>query len=419
MNRNRTKSFWVAGAVALTAAAGAQAPNPSNDVPNPYRTVENHFKLPEGRSWGAISAVDIDKDGRSIWIAERCGGNSGCPTNPTVNPILLFDASGKLVRSFGAGMVMSPHGIHVDREGNVWVTDYSDNVPRPARGGAPAADGARGAGAAGGTGRAAGAGRGGGAARGTAPDAGGVTPQPAAGGRATTLPAAVPPAGRGAAGPVGAAAGATKGHQVFKFSPDGKLLMALGMPGGSNDVGYFYQPNDVLVAPNGDIFVAQGHGGANGRILKFDKNGKFVKHFGKAGPGPGEFNVPHALAMDSQGRIFVGDRGNNRVQLFDQEGKFLAEWKQFGRPSGVFIDKNDVIYVADSESDDNRNPGGLKRGIRIGNARDGKVTGLIPDPWTADPRPATTSPEGVAADAAGNVYGAEVTETNVKQYVKK
>ena len=326
-----------------------------NDLPNPYRTVENHFKLPAARMWGAISAVDIDKDGRSVWIAERCGGNSGCPANPSIDPVLFFDSSGKLVRSFGAGLIMSPHGIYVDGEGNVWVTDYADDAPR---------------------------------------------------------------GGRGARGPVGAAAGATKGHQVIKFSPEGKILMTLGTAGGASDSGYFYQPNDVVVAPSGDIFVSQGHG-RGGRILKFDKSGKLIKQFGSAGSGPGEFNVPHALAIDSRGRLFVADRGNNRIQIFDQEGQFVAEWKQFGRPSGLFIDKNDVLYVADSESDDARNPGGMKRGIRIGSARDGKVTALIPDPWTAEPRPATTAPEGVAADTAGNIIGVEVTETDVKLYVKK
>jgi sugar lactone lactonase YvrE len=352
-------STAVVAAFAAVIALSAQPQKiESNDLPNPYRTVENHFKLPGGRTWGAISAVDIDKDGRSVWIAERCGGNSGCLANPSVDPILLFDASGKLVRSFGAGLIMAPHGIHVDRDGNVWVTDYQDNAPRGERG----QRGARG-------------------------------------------------------GPVGAAAGATKGHQVFKFSPEGKLLMTLGTPGGSNDGGYFYQPNDVLVAPNGDIFVSQGHGGG-GRILKFDKTGKLIKEFGKNGSGPGEFNVPHALAMDSRGRLFVGDRANSRIQIFDQDGKFIEEWKQFGRPSGLFIDKNDVLYVADSESDDARNPG-FRRGIRIGSARDGKPAALIPDPWSSDPRPATTSPEGIAADAAGNIYGVEVTETGVKMYLKQ
>src|SRR5207247_6479933 len=122
-----------------------------------------------------------------------------------------------------------------------------------------------------------------------------------------------------------------------------------------------------------DIFVSEGHGGANSRLLKFSSDGKFIKSIGKKGAGPVEFDQPHALAMDSRGRLFVGDRGNNRIQILDQEGRFLEEWKQFSRPSGIYIDKNDVIYVADSESNRKTNPGG-KRGIRVGSAKDGKVT---------------------------------------------
>ena len=378
---SRTKLKIVSAAVAIVAIAGAglgvqtqSQIKPNDNLPSPYEAVENYFKLPAGRTWGAISAIEVDRDGRSIWIAERCGGNSGCSANPTVDPVLLFDSQGNLVRSFGAGMLLSPHGIHVDAEGNVWVTDYSDNAPRVARGGAATA-GARGADGA--------------------------------------------PAGRGAAGPVGAAGGATKGQQVLKFSPQGTLLMALGKAGGARDPEYFYQPNDVLTAPNGDIFVAEGHVAMGARILKFDKTGKFVKQFGKNGAGPGEFNVPHALAMDSRGRLFIGDRSNNRIQIFDQDGKFLEEWKQFGRPSGLYIDSNDVLYVADSESAPTRNGADWKRGIRIGNARDGKVTGFIPDPWKTLPAPATTAAEGVAADAEGNVYGAEVTEQRVQRYTKR
>ena len=213
-----------------------------------------------------------------------------------------------------------------------------------------------------------------------------------------------------------------KGHQVFKFSPDGKVLMALGKAGVTGDgPDTFNSPSDVLVAPNGDIFVADGHGGdTNARIVKFDKDGKFIKIWGKKGAGPGEFNVPHALAMDSAGRLFVGDRANSRIQIFDQDGKFLAEWKQFGRPSGVFIDKGDIIYVADSESNNTQNPG-FKRGLRIGSAKDGKVTALIPDPLPVKEGsgPGTGSAaEGVAADAGGNVYGAEVDARKLMRYVK-
>jgi streptogramin lyase len=379
-------------AIAVSAYDGlAQSPSQiSNSAPNPYTAIGDLFKLPDGRQWGATSAVDIDRDGRTIWVAERCGGNSGCLENKTVNPILHFDANGKLLGSFGAGLLISPHGIFVDRDGNVWVTDYSDNVPRAPRGtGAPAdATARRGAGA---------------------PPARGATTD-------TATTGAAPARGRGPAGPVGAAAGATVGHQVLKFSPDGKLLLSLGKAGGAAEPDYFYQPNDVLVALNGDIFVSEGHGGRGARVLKFDKSGKFLMQFGKPGSGPGEFNVPHALAMDSRGRLFIGDRANNRIQIFDQQGQFIAEWRQFGRPSGVYIDRNDVIYVADSESGDNRNPD-YKRGIRVGSAKDGSVTALIPD-MTVNPG-STSSAEGIAADSAGNIYGAEVTERGVRKFVKK
>jgi len=153
----------------------------------------------------------------------------------------------------------------------------------------------------------------------------------------------------------------------------------------------------VYVAPNGDIFVADGHGGdTNNRIVKFDKNGKYIKEWGKKGKGPGEFDVPHRLAMDSAGRLFVADRSNNRIQVFDQDGKYLLEWKQFGSPSGLWIDKNDMLYVADN-SPDERNPP-FRSGVRIGSVKDGKVTAFIDNAGT------TEMPEGVAADDEGNVF---------------
>ena len=119
--------------VLLGATLFAQGPRsdvqPTNSLPNPYRTVENYFKLPDGRTWGSTSAVEIDKDGRSIWVAERCGANTCAGSD--LPSILKFDASGKLVKSFGAGMLIFPHGIFVDRDGNIWVTDGQDNAPRP------------------------------------------------------------------------------------------------------------------------------------------------------------------------------------------------------------------------------------------------------------------------------------------------
>ena len=217
-----------------------------------------------------------------------------------------------------------------------------------------------------------------------------------------------------------------RGQQVFKFNQDGKVLLTLGKAGVAGPgLDTFDQPTEVAVAPNGDIFVADGHGSApsaNARIMKFDKNGKFIKTWGKKGTGIAEFDCPHTLAFDSQGRLFVGDRQNNRIQIFDQDGHFIAEWKQFGRPSGIFIDRNDVLYVADSESREGEpgygyNPG-CRRGIRIGSAKDGSVKYFLPDPA---PYPATgesTSAEGVTADGASDIYGAEFT-MDVKKYIRK
>jgi sugar lactone lactonase YvrE len=382
----------VAGAGYQVLAQGGASMTPVNQAQNPYQTIEGHFKLPEGRAWGSTSAVDIDKDGRTIWVAERCSANlcwdAAKGEMSPLDPILKFDTSGKLLLSFGKGMLVFPHGIHVDRDGNIWVTDGNDNLPRRRPG------------------------------------------QPA------DAPLPPPPA-------------KVVGHQVFKFSPDGKLLLSLGKPGGNQpgqpaDPASFYQPNDVITYPNGDILVAEGHGNAppaTARLIRFDKSGKFLREFGKMGSGPdGEFMQPHGLAFDSRGRLFVADRSNNRIQILDAESyKTLDTWYQFSRLSGIFIDKNDMVYGADSESGSVNPPhGAWKRGMRIGSAKDGKVQYFIEDPSSvgetfsmvdgkpmtkkADGSPGATgtlAAEGVAVDAAGNIYGAEVGPRKVQKYVKK
>ena len=178
-----------------------------------------------------------------------------------------------------------------------------------------------------------------------------------------------------------------KGEQVLKMTPDGKVVMALGTKGVAGETSStFSGPCDVAFAPNGDIFVADGH--VNARVVKFAKDGTFIKAWGTKGAGRGQFNVPHAIAMDSQGRVFVADRNNERIEIFDQNGTYLDEWKQFGRPSGLFIAPDDTLYVAD-----------IAKGVAVGSARDGRVTGLIEG----------TLPEGIAVAADGSVYAGETT----------
>lgn len=331
--------------MASVSAFGAAPALAQNHAPNPYTTIEGWAKLPEGRTWGSTSAVYPANDGQHIWVAERCGANLCVGSD--LDPVLLFDADGNLVRSFGAGMITWPHGIFVDADDNVWIADAVGYAPVPE----------------------------------------GV------------------------------------GHTVMKFSPQGELLMTLGKKGvAGSGPDTFTRPSAVLVAPNGDIFVADGHEGSddrhNNRIVKLDRHGKYIKEWGSKGGDKGEFFDAHALAMDSQGRLFVADRGNSRIQIFTQDGEYLATWTQFGRPSGLFIDKNDILYSADSESNASRNPG-WKRGIRIGSVKDGFVTAFIPDPEPDQDNSGTSAAEGVAVDAAGNIYGAEVGPRAVKKYVRE
>jgi DNA-binding beta-propeller fold protein YncE len=182
----------------------------------------------------------------------------------------------------------------------------------------------------------------------------------------------------------------------------------------------FDQPTDVAVAADGSIFVTDSHRDrTNNRVVKFTKNGRFVKAWGRKGSGHGEFSEPHTIAIDAQGRLFVGDRENNRIQIFDQNGTFLDEWRQFGRPSGIAI-RNDTIYVADSESGPDSGAHelpGIKKGIRIGSVRNGSVTAFIEDmeSTTRD----HSGAEGVGVDAQGNVYGAVVRRQMLERHVPR
>ncbi len=179
------------------------------------------------------------------------------------------------------------------------------------------------------------------------------------------------------------------GNTVTKFDTEGRVLLRLGARGftgtGPNT---FDGPADSAVASNGDIFVADGHW--NNRIVKFDFQGRYLMEWGHKGTGPGEFDLPHTIVIDRRGRVLVGDRSNHRIQIFDQEGNYITEWDQFGWPSGLFIDQNDILYVADYQ---------IKRGVTFGSAEDGTIMGFIQG----------SEPEGVVVDADGNVYTGEVT----------
>ena len=329
-----------------------------NDLPNPFKPGVDWGELPVGRKWGSTASITTAPDG-TIWVVDRCGnsgaGGTTCAgASAGISPIFHFNTSGKLLKSFGAGMFVSPHKLTVDDEGDLWIADNGSN-------------------------------------------------------------------------------------QVFKLSQDGEVLLTLGKKGvAGSGLDEFDAPTEVAIAKNGDIFVGDGHTGGgtavgNARIMKFDKSGKFIKTWGRKGMGPGEFDLVHTIALDSRDRLFVGDRQNNRIQIFDQDGNFIAQWFQFGRPSGIYIDKKtDTIYVADSESRDGRtNTGqfalpqtgyafnlGARRGIRIGSARDGSVKYFIPDPCPYPYAAGSSFAEGVTVDSEGNVYGADFL-MDVRKFVKK
>jgi N-acyl-D-amino-acid deacylase len=281
-----------------------------------YRLVPNWAQLPANLQLGEVPGMTIDPSGR-VFAFHRA--------EP---PIVELDASGKVLKTWGEKMFVWPHGIRVDRNGFLWITD-----------------------------------------------------------------------GRARNG---------IGQQVFKYTRDGQLVMTLGTKGVSGDgPDTFNSPTDVAVAPNGDIFVSDGH--VNSRIVKFSKDGTFIKAWGKRGDGPGEFNVPHTIFFDSRGRLLVGDRSNRRIQIFDQDGKFLDQWTQFGSPSGIFIAPDDTLYVVDYND---------KMALFVGSAKDGSIR------YTSE----QVLAEGVAVDAQGSIYvgetvtghlGDTVTGHAIKKLIRK
>lgn len=342
-----------ATSVALQGTSKAANPITGEGLPNPAPNVTRNWgELPAGRKWGTSAGVDIDPIDGHVWAYERCGsgtlgGGGGavtCETND-VDPIFKFDRrTGAVLANFGKGVMVIPHGIHVDRQGNVWIADFAGNKEQ------------------------------------------------------------------------------TKGHQVHKFSPKGEKLLSLGIAGKpGNADGQFNQPNDVVVGPDGSIYVSDGHDGqgmtnakaiaegiargATARISKFSPEGKFIKSWGGLGVRHGEFRTPHALVFDAKGRLWVADRGNHRIEIFDQEGKYLESRYLYGRISGLFI-KDNLVYAIDSESGP-FNHVNWRNGVRIGPVDEDRITGFIPPFEREDRVYQGTAGEGVAVDADGNVYAAE------------
>ena len=311
--RSRACLPLLAGGLALLIPSGAASQGAS------YRLVEGWARLPAGiERFGMVLGMELDAE-QSLWVFQRCF-STDCVDGPEerLPAVLRYDATGRLLDSWGEGMFVWPHGFFLDAEGNIWTTDA-----------------------------------------------------------------------RGAGG---------KGHTVMKHAPDGRVLLTLGTPGvaGAGE-DTFDGPADVLVAPDGSIFVADGHG--NDRVVKLSKDGDFLLEWGSEGTLLGQFNEPHALAMDSRGRLFVADRMNQRIQVFDQSGRFLAVWPAI-QASGLHITPDDVAYVADYQ---------LRQGIVIARASDFEEIGFIDG----------TLAEGVTVDPAGNVYTGESIPRNVKKFERR
>jgi DNA-binding beta-propeller fold protein YncE len=347
-------------------------------LPNPYQLVPDwpalpaSMKGPNGRRWGQVIRVHVAPDG-NIWVFHRCfhdkpSGDATCLNRGAANPpILQLSPSGTLLKSLGVGLFAHPHGFTVDTHGNLWTTDTNDEetiLGMPARN----------------------------------------------------------------------ARGGAMGQTVMKLSPTGDVMMTIGTPGvGGNGASLLDRPTGVAIAPNGNIFVADGHSrnrSNSARIVKYAPDGTFIKEWGRLGSERGQFREPHDLYVGgSRGYVYVADRQNDRIQVFDQDGAFVAAWPQFGQPSSVFVDKDDNIFVgatygsaqAGARGQSAAGPPNVPndRGIVVGHAITGELKYFIPDPADLSTMTDTgTSASGIAEDAHGNIYAADVGPNNLRKYVK-
>ena len=283
----------------------ANCPARANELAE-FQPKTDFLKLPDGWTLGACSAVAVSAKGE-IYLFHR-----------GKHPLLCFDREGNYLRSWGDDLIKTAHGLRVDRDENVWVTDIGT-------------------------------------------------------------------------------------HRVFKFDPAGKLLLALGTGKPGQDDNQFDRPTDVAFGSNGEFYVSDGYG--NTRVLKFSAEGKLIKTWGTPGKGAGQFNLPHAIVVDATGRVLVGDRENNRIQVFDSEGTLLETWVGFA-PYGLAFDDQGVLFVATGREHEvlclDASGKVQRRWGQKGNA-----------PGEFD------LPHMLAFDASGNLYVAEVGGLRLQKLIRK
>jgi sugar lactone lactonase YvrE len=363
----------------LAAIGNAQSPSDAHVVkptlPNPYRLVPDWptlpagMKGPNGRKWGEVIRVHVAPNG-TIWVFHRCFNDQ---PNGDATCLNRGAANPPILEFDPAGRLLKSLGVGLFAKPHGFTVDKAGNLW--------ATD---------------------------TNDEDTILGMPAKNGQ-----------------------GVTMGQQVLKISPTGKVLMTIGASGvGGIGPTTFDQPTGVSIAPNGNIFVTDGHSGnrsKSGRVVKYSSDGTFIKAWGRMGPEEGNFRDPHDLYVGgSKGYVYVADRQNNRIQVFDQDGNFIAAWRQFGQPSSVYVDKNDNIYVGATYQDQSRGSVNRSstapndRAIVIGNAITGELKYLIPDPGDLSDMPDTgTSASGIAVDDRGNVYAADVGFNNLRKYVKE
>jgi len=364
----------VGGLTSSNAQEALSKPEPRPTLPNPYRldpdwpTLPATMKGPGGRKWGQVIRVSALPDG-GVWVFHRCFNDKPAGDASCIN---RGEANPPLLRFNAGGELIGSAGVGLFASPHGFAVDREGNIWTTDINDKPA-----------------------------------ILGEPAVG-----------------------ADGVALGQTVMKISPQGKVLMVIGTPGAAGTGDYaFDRPTGVAIAPDGSIFVADGHSGNKsgaGRVVKYSPDGKFIKAWGRMGVAPGEFRDPHDIFVGgSKGYVYVADRLNFRIQVFDQDGRFITAWKQFGQPSSVYVDDHDNLYVGASYQDPAEGnvmagtSGPNDRAIVIGDAITGQLKYLIPDPGDRSKMTDTgTSASGITVDAKGNIYAADVGFNNLRKYVR-